>query len=265
MSFEIIDFHTHPFLREENCICIHQCVCDLTVDGIPADMQALGISKICGSVIPKKQEGDKSVWDRLKRANDDALALRERFGDFYIPGFHVHPAFVKESIEEIHRMHALGVRLIGELVPYSCEWEDYGLTLASDAFSTILDEAEKYNMILSFHSDENADIMDEMVRRHKNLTIVAAHPGETPRLLRHIERAKISENYYLDLSGTGLFRHGMLCRAVREMGADRVLFGTDYPICTPAMYVGGVMYDPFLTDEEKALVFAGNAKHLLGL
>ena len=157
------------------------------------------------------------------------------------------------------------MRLIGELVPYSCEWADYGHTLASEAFSKILDEAEKFNMIVNFHSDEDADAMDAMVQNHKNLVLVAAHPGERPRFLRHIARAKMSENYYLDLSGTGLFRYGMLNHAVKEMGADHVLFGTDYPTCTPGMYVGGVAYDRFLTDEEKALVFAGNAKRLLRL
>ncbi len=265
MPFEIIDFHTHPFLHEENNICDHQSVCALTSDSIIEEMRALGISRVCGSVIPKKRKEDKCPWDAILRANNDALALKDRFGDFYIPGFHVHPAFVEQSIEEIHRMHALGVHLIGELVPYLCEWESYGQDFASDGFSKILDEAEKYGMVVSFHSDENADAMDEMVRLHKNLTIVAAHPGEHPRLMRHIERAKISENYYLDLSGTGIFRHGMLLRAVREMGADHVLFGTDYPICAPGVYLGGVLYDRFLSDEEKALVFADNAKRILGL
>ena len=265
MAYEIIDFHTHPFLRPENNICSHQCICNLQSGDILDEMRALGISKFCGSVIPKKQEEDKNVWDRLKRANDDALALREIFGDAYIPGFHVHPAFVEQSIEEIHRMHEAGVQLIGELVPYSCEWQSYGLTYASDAFSKILDEAEKYDMIVNFHSDEDADAMDAMVQSHKNLVLIAAHPGEAPRLLRHLARAKMSKNYYLDLSGTGLFRYGMLNRAVREMGADHVIFGTDYPTCTPGMYVGGVTFDKFLTDDEKALVFAGNAKRLLGL
>ena len=265
MTYEIIDFHTHPFLRPENNICSHQCVCNLQSGDILDEMRALGVSKFCGSVIAKAHEEDKNVWDRLKRANDDALKLREIFGDAYIPGFHVHPAFVEESIEEIHRMHEAGVRLIGELVPYSSEWESYGFTYASDAFSRILEEAEKYNMIVNFHSDEDADAMDAMVQNHKNLVLIAAHPGENPRFMRHLARAKMSKNYYLDLSGTGLFRYGMLPRAVKEMGADHVLFGTDYPTCTPGLYVGGVTFDKFLTDEEKALVFAGNAKRLLGL
>ena len=97
MSFEIIDFHTHPFLRPENNICSHQCVCNLQSGDILEEMRALGVSKFCGSVIAKAHEEDKNVWDRLKRANDDALALREIFGEAYIPGFHVHPAFVEQS------------------------------------------------------------------------------------------------------------------------------------------------------------------------
>ena len=260
MSYEIIDFHTHPFTDDISNICAHQSLCRLKTENIKDELSALGISRICGSVIRRKTD-EVSDWERLKRCNEDALRLREILGDFYIPGFHVHPDYIEESVKEIHRMKKEGVRLMGELVPYSSGWED----LTAAGFDAILDEAENCGMILSLHSDENYDMWDEMVRRHKNLTIVAAHPGEKPRLTRHIARAKISENYYLDLSGTGLFRHGMLYQAVKEMGADHVLFGTDYPICTPAMFVGGVVNDPFLSKEEKELILAGNAKRLLGL
>ena len=259
MSFEIIDFHTHPFLDDAGNICVHNEVLSLRTEQIEKQLRALGISHICGSVI-RRNTGEKSDWERLKKCNEDALRLREKLGDFYIPGFHVHPDFIEESIREIERMHREGVRLVGELVPYSSGWSEN----AAEGLSVLFDEAEKYNMLVSFHTDETY-MTDEMIRRHKNLTFVAAHPGEAPSLMRHIERAKISKNYYLDLSGTGLFRYGMLARAVKEMGADHVLFGTDYPICTPAMYIGGVAQDPYLTDEEKALIFAGNAKRLLGL
>ena len=261
MPFEIIDFHTHPFLDDTSNICIYQQNCRLTTDGIKDEMHALGISRIAGSVIRMEKNTGVSDWQRLSQWNEDALRLRERLGDLYIPGFHVHPDFVTESIREIRRMKSEGVCLVGELVPYLSGWSD----LTSAGFDAILDEAEQCGMVLSLHTDANAEMMDEMVRRHKNLTIVAAHPGEKPSFLSHLARARISDNYYLDISGTGIFRHGVLLTAVKEMGANRVLFGTDYPICAPAAYVGGVKDDPFLTDEEKALVFAGNAKRLLAL
>ena len=107
--------------------------------------------------------------------------------------------------------------------------------------------------------------MDEMVRRHPGVVFVAAHPGEYGAFMRHMDRMKLSENYYLDLSGYGIFRHGMLKHAVDEFGAERFLFGSDYPTCNPAMYLGGVLLDDLISDAEKELIFAGNAKRLLKL
>jgi predicted TIM-barrel fold metal-dependent hydrolase len=49
------------------------------------------------------------------------------------------------------------------------------------------------------------------------------------------------------------------------MGIDRILFGTDYPTCNPAVFIGGVLFDERLTDTEKEKIFSLNAKCLLGL
>lgn len=74
---------------------------------------------------------------------------------------------------------------------------------------------------------------------------------------------KKHENLCLDLSGTGLFRYGVLKYLIREVGADRILFGTDYPICNPRMYVEAI-YGEEITEEERELVFHGNVERILG-
>nr|MBQ4318691.1 amidohydrolase family protein [Clostridia bacterium] len=71
-------------------------------------------------------------------------------------------------------------------------------------------------------------------------------------------------NAYLDLSGTGLFRYAMLAHGVNRVGAERFLFGTDFPVCNAAMQVAAVLSE-YLTDEDYELIFSGNAKRLLGL
>lgn len=260
MSFEIIDFHTHPFLERENNICSHTDNCNMSVDGTYELFSRLGVSKICGSVVSCGRRENESAWDKIRRNNDTALKLREKYGDFYVPGFHIHPGYIEESIAEIHRMKNLGVKLIGELVPYMDSWGNY----ASPEFSILLDEAEKCGMIVSIHSD-GEDEMDELVRNHPGLIVVAAHPGEYGEFMRHLERMRMSENYYLDLSGYGMFRHGMLRHGIDEFGAERFLFGSDYPTCNPAMYIGGVLLDTLIKDEEKEKIFSLNAKRLLGI
>ena len=257
---KIIDFHTHPFVDGSTNICSHKGHCNMTPETTLRDLKGLGVEKICGSVVKLPFNKDGDIWPQLAEVNNTALKLKELYGDFYIPGFHVHPACVKESINEIERMHGLGVRLIGELVPYLHGWSDY----SCKEFGEIIEAAAHYNMIISFHS-MNDDQMDKMVCEHKNAIFVAAHPGEYESYMRHLKRMEMSENYYLDLSGYGLFRHGMLRRGIDEFGAERFLYGSDFPTCNPAMYIGGVALDYTLTDEEKEKIFYTNAKRLLGI
>lgn len=219
----------------------------------------LGISKVCGSVIEAGNSGDR--WAKIKANNDHALKLQELYGDFYVPGFHVHPDYVEESLGEIARMKERGVRLIGELVPYIDGWSE---SYDSENLSILLNEAGKQNMVVNFHTQDD-DAIDAMVAQHPDVVFVAAHPGEYPTLMRHFERLKRHENYYLDISATGIFRYGMLKHAVATFGADRFLFGTDYPTCSPAVFIGGVLFDERLTDTEKEKIFSLNAKRLLGL
>ena len=258
MQFEIIDFHTHPFVDGKTNICIHKEYCNFSINATKEIFSDLGVSKICGSVI---KPGLKELkWEHICYCNNKALELKEIYGGFYIPGFHINPLFIEESYNEIERMHKKGIKLIGELVPYLHSWNDY----SSPEFSDLLNEAGKRNMIVNIHTHGN-DEMDEMVKNHKDVIFVAAHPGEYNDLMRHFERMKMSENYYLDISGTGLFRYGMLKHAVDCFGADRILFGSDYPICNPGMFIGGVMFDRLLSDSQKEKIFSLNAKKLLGI
>ena len=92
---------------------------------------------------------------------------------------------------------------------------------------------------------------------------VAAHPGEKEQFLRHLDCMERFENYYLDLSGSGLGRMGLLRCGIDRVGKDRFLFGTDFPVCPPHVYIAAVEEDPLLSQEEKQAVFHDNALRLL--
>ena len=266
MDFEILDFHTHPFLDPADNICRYKDHCDMDANRILPDLRAAGISKFCGSVIRTRESvaaskgvkpGDLSWWDVIHGCNQEMLTLRNALGPAYIPGMMVHPDFVQQSLDEMAAMHAQGVRLVGELVPYFHGWGDY----SCQGFSKSLDAAQELGMIVSLHS-MGEEAMDAMAEAHPGCSIVFAHPGDGEPVARHMKRLQKSENFYLDLSGTGLFRHGVLRALMDQVGAERILFGTDYPICNPYMYVGGVGLDPLLSREEKTLVLAENTRRL---
>ena len=263
MNYKIIDFHTHPFMTSDQNICNYKKYIDnFSVEFTKKYLTDMGITKICGMVfspgdVIKEDTDKKIVWESIKRNNDLALELKKVYGDFYEPGFSIHPALVKESCDEIDRMHKKGVKIVGELLPY---WYKY--SFASDGLDEIIDYATQKGMIINLHTCDE-DNLDAMVKKHRDTIIVGAHPGELPQVERHLKRMKESENYYIDISGTGLFRLGMLRRFIKEFSVDRILFGTDYPVCSPAMYVGGIALDSTFTEEEKIKIFSGNAERLL--
>ena len=260
MQFEIIDFHTHPFDEARYNLNSHKEYLKIDKEKNYQLLKNLGVTKICGCVLTLDSlaEGE-TFWDRVLLLNQKALDLKGYYGDFYVPGFHVHPDYVKESCEEIERMSRKGIHLMGELVP-----RRIGYGYDNKGLDEIFYCAASHGTVVSFHTQDD-DLLDEMVKRHPKTTFVAAHPLEFPVLLRHIERMKKNENVYLDLSGTGMFRFGMLRRLIDEVGAERVLFGSDYPICSPAMYVGAIVLDETLTEREKRLILSDNAKRVLGI
>lgn len=257
----IIDFHMHPYLTHQEFSGMYEEV--FFPDSVKErrDLEAAGICHICGSVIEKDVDSKKVDFNHIHSLNLKALQLRERYGGYYTPGCHIHPAYIRESCAEIEWMHQNGIRLIGELVPYMHGWSDY----SNRGLAEILDVAEQFGMIVSYHTIlQEQKEMEKMIAAHPGLTFVAAHPGEKESLLLHIERMRKYENAFLDLSGTGLFRYGMLAYCVKKAGAERILFGTDYPICNPRMYVQAVLQEP-VTDREREAIFAGNAERLLGI
>ena len=69
---------------------------------------------------------------------------------------------------------------------------------------------------------------------------------------------------FMDISGNGFQRYGMLRWAIDCCGKEKILFGTDYPINSPGMYVQGVLYER-LTEDERRAVFSGNFRRLTGM
>ncbi len=253
---KIIDFHIHPFISSADYLSWYPEVFpapDLNM--LLEDMNAADITHFCGTVISQKT-GD---YSRIISDNDKAYEIRKAVGERYLPGIHVHPDYVKESISEIERAASKGIKLIGELVPYHHGWHDY----ACEGFHEILCAAAQYHMTVSLHTMDLKQ-MHTMALRHKGTNFVFAHPGTPEVLSEHIAVMKSCPNVYLDLSGGGLHRFGILQKLCSEVGAERILFGTDYPLCNPKMYVNAVLGE-HISDQEKEMILGLNAARLLNL
>ena len=259
---KIIDFHTHPYMQIDGSICMYKGCGYLTPIQAKEYLESIGISKICGSVICL---GDNNAeWNSIKKANEQAYELKNLYGDFYEMGIRIHPNYPSQSIEEITFAYSNGCKIVGEVVPYIS-----GYSYQNKGLDTILKAMDNKNMVFSFHSsvtDEKEEVaIERLVADHPTINFVAAHPGEKQNYMKHLKRIKQFNNYFLDLSGTGLFRFGMLNYGIKEVGVERFIFGSDFPVCDPAMNVFGIQKDPFLSEKEKRALLYDNAARLLNL
>lgn len=254
-DFEIIDCHIHPFRHatENNCFFPATVNCDNFV----SELQRSGITRSCGSVIRKLTKPEFSVIQALNR---EALRFRDNYPDFFIPGIHVHAAYPDESCREIETLYRTEkICWIGELVAYFFDYKSY----IEPGMNQVYDLAQQLNLPINIHP-YGLDEIDQICLNFPKLNIIIAHPtGDKNGIMARYELIKKYPNAYLDLSGSGLFRWGMLRHGIKTSGKHKFLFGTDYPICNPAMMIEAVKFE-ISNDQELEAIFSGNFKRLTG-
>jgi predicted TIM-barrel fold metal-dependent hydrolase len=107
--------------------------------------------------------------------------------------------------------------------------------------------------------------MEYISQKFPHATIAFAHFGddhEYEDIFKRIDMVAANANYYLDTSGYGHDRVGILEYAVKTIGPDRILFGSDFSINDPGTVIARIR-NSFLTPEQKQKIFSGNLQELL--
>ena len=255
MTHLIIDCHFHPAIDEETDTSWFY-----PAGSIQSQIDALqraGISQACGAPVKSYTPGP---FSEIRLLNDKALALRDEFPDFYIPGIQVHPHFPDESCQEIERCcGGEGVRWIGELVGYMM---GFGTEYATERALKIMRTAREYDAVVNIHCNDMS-VIDRLCDSVPDLKIVLAHPGGGKQeFLSRLEKVAEYPNLHFDISGSGIDRYQILRKAVDVAGKEKLLFGTDYPINNPSVYVHGTLFES-LYEEEYAAIFSGNFLRLI--
>ena len=242
IDFPVIDAHAHPYLNRD---CPRTGPVDF--DAYQRDLETAGISCFCGSCnIPN----DGTDPDVAARENREVLRWRDHFGEHYYPGCNIHPNFPEASIREVEKFHAMGFRWVGEVAAYVQGYENF----ASPGMYTILDRVRELGMTFNCHPTSFPDL-EKLASDLPGLTIVVAHPGLLPGGVPAMyDFAEKHPNVLLDLSGGGLPRWHMLRWGVDRLGPERILFGTDYPVMNPVMYVQGALAEPLTAAERRAVL-----------
>ena len=171
----------------------------------------------------------------------------------------VNPQFIDEALKEIEYCHnQLGFVWVGELCNYMVPY-NYSIK----EFEMLVEQTVKLNMVLAVHTEHGE--MEYVTQKFPEATFAFAHFGDDQEfddIFKRIDMVAKNPNFYLDTSGYGHDRVGVLEYAVKKIGPDRVLFGSDFSINDPSTVIARIN-NSFLTREEKQKIFSGNLEKLL--
>jgi predicted TIM-barrel fold metal-dependent hydrolase len=135
----------------------------------------------------------------------------------------------------------------------------------------IFEFAGKHNIILETHSGEQNSMPEDFLvfaDDFPGVKIILAHLGcgwdnDLTHQVQAIRRSKHG-NIFTDTSSAKQITPGLLEWAAKEIGADRILYGTDTPLYFSPMHRARIDHAD-LSDEEKTMILRTNALTLFRL
>ncbi len=282
MRSMIIDFHTHivpPDLKERREDLAHEDHCLSSLFDDPAAKLATA-EELIESM---DRDGiDVSVatnmgWSSLElcqKTNDYLMESVSRYPDRLI-GFGMIDPRWENAPAEIERCATGGLRGIGELMPHLQSF-DLG---DKDLMHPIVEAAKNHDMIILTHSSEpvghiypgKGNVHPEMLYRFitnfPEQPIVCAHwGGGLPFYALMPEVGKALENVWFDTAASPfLYKYNIFPLAVEQIGVDKILFGSDFPLITQKRIITGLAEKTSLSEKARDRILGENASALLGL
>ena len=265
----IIDIHAHAFPDAlakralDSLLTLSEgkfpLYTDATVNGLLEYMDMCGIDKSVLQPIVTKEK-------QLVALNEWAISLKS---DRIIPFGGIYPcaADYRAAIDFVYGLGLRGLKLHPE----------YQNFVADDpALLPVYDYALSRGMTLLFHAGYDpafkppfrssakqfSNILDAM----RGGTIILAHMGgHGEGEWVKTERYLCGRDVYFDTSMGFIYRPTeVFLSFVKNHGADKILFGTDSPWSDASAEIRLLNEAP-ITEEQRGLIFSGNAKRLLGL
>lgn len=252
-SFEIFDCHLHsPSDKGEEWQWYKVTE---TFDDFVKYLDKSGVKR--GIINSQRSFGNKP--SEFIAGNREVARNVEKYKGRFMGACVVNPQFIDEALKEIEYCHDnLGFVWVGELCNYMVPY-NYSIK----EFEMLVEHVVKLNMVLALHTEHGE--MEYISQKFPQATIAFAHFGddrEYDDIFKRIDMVAKNPNFYLDTSGYGHDRVGVLEYAVKSIGPDRVLFGSDFSINDPSTVIARIR-NSFLSNEQKQKIFSGNLEALL--
>lgn len=254
--------------------------CHLTTDGAtPLERfenliryaDRMGIERVC-LYLGVRQAGGRArdpEPDNVRRQNDEVLSVLEKWSHRAFGFVYLNPNYVEFSLEELDRCVAngpmVGVKLWTalrcnepQLDPIVARATELGAVIFQHTWMKVGGDPPRPGGG-SLEGESRPTDVAELARRHPSAPLICGHAGGDWEV--GIRAIRPYENVALGLAGFDP-TNGVTEFAVRELGAKRVIYGSDAGGRSFASQLAKV-YGAAIPESEKAWIFAGNLKRML--
>lgn len=195
--------------------------------------------------------------DDYRNGNREVAKYVDKYKGRFRGACVVSPFQIDEALREIEDCHKqYGFVWLGEFCNYMT-----GYKYDTPEWAQVMNLAARLNLVVQIHTDTRE--MQYLAGNFPKTTIVFPHLGASREdILARIATVAAHKNTYLELSGSGHERVGIVEKAVREIGADRVLYGSDFTINEPAGVIARID-NAFLTSQDREMILFRNLDRLL--
>ena len=278
----IIDFHTHVFsprIKKDRSQYIDDDPCFAmlysnkeaklaTADELIESMDKSGVDV---SVIVNV---GWTTHDLCVETNDYILESVARYPKRLVGFCAVQPQSPEAAVAEIERCAGGGIKGIGEMRP-DMQLFDLG---DKETMQPIAEAMRKHRLVLLTHASEpvghgypgkgiiTPDRIYPFITNFPDLTVVCAHwGGGLPFYALMPEVKKAMQNVFFDTAASPfLYSPEVYNQVIQLVGADRILFGSDYPLLAQSRVLQEIN-SAGLPEEAKKQVLADNARRLLDI
>jgi predicted TIM-barrel fold metal-dependent hydrolase len=202
------------------------------------------------------REGNRRLFDIMRRYPDRILGYCTISSARYGP----------QAVEEVDRCAQdygmRGLKIYSFSVPGTRE---PFLSVDDEWMYPIIEKAAAYRMVILAHC--NAEEIGHLASLFPHAILVMAHMGNTAHARGDwhgaIAVARRYPNIYLETS-TSSTDFDCVETAVALLGAERIVFGSDWPLFSHEFALARIR-ETALSPEEQALILGGNLRRVLGL
>ena len=206
--------------------------------------------------------------------NDYIIESVHRYPDRLVGCCSVQPESMDNAVYEIQRCAEAGIKGVGEIRP-DAQLFDF---THPESMKPLVKVLQDNDLILLTHASEpvghiypgkgkaTPELLYNFIKAYPDVKVVCAHwGGGLPFFVLMPEVREALNNVYFDTAASPfLYDTRIYSQVVQLVGADKILFGSDYPLIPQRRYLKEI--DSIgLSQEHKENILYRNAARLLGL